>query len=62
MGDSIERPEVHALILWGIASADTMSGKMNVGEYPDAKFTAKRHNYPDVKNQVVPGSGRLMLS
>ena len=33
-------------IFSGTVSGDTMSGPIHMGEYLNAKFTAKRHNYP----------------
>lgn len=53
-GDSIIMTFVGAL------TGDTMSGKVYMGEYLNAKFTAKRHVYPaTTRSIVVPGGPPL---
>ncbi|MBL8210208.1 MAG: aminotransferase class V-fold PLP-dependent enzyme [Bryobacterales bacterium] len=53
-GDSIIMTFVGAL------TGDTMSGKLYMGEYLNAKFTAKRHMYPSTtRSIVVPGGPPL---
>jgi len=37
----------------GTVSGDSMSGKVNLGEYLTAKFTAKKYTYPAVRTPIV---------
>jgi uncharacterized pyridoxal phosphate-dependent enzyme len=41
----------------GSVSGDTMSGPIHMGEYLNAKFTAKRFNYPSNRPQIVVPNG-----
>lgn len=44
----------------GALSGDTISGPVFMGEYLNAKFTAKRHSYPDrQRNILIPGGPPL---
>jgi hypothetical protein len=53
-GDSI------VFIFSGSVSGDTISGPVFLGEYLNAKFTAKRHPYPDQSGSIlVPGGPPL---
>ena len=47
-GDSVN------YIFSGAVSGDTISGPIHMGEYLTAKFTAKRHSYPEPRSIVVP--------
>ena len=41
-------------------SGDTMSGPIHMGEYLNAKFTAKRHTYPERRGTIlIPGGPPL---
>jgi D-glucosaminate-6-phosphate ammonia-lyase len=47
-------------IFAGTVSGDTISGPIYMGEYLNAKFTAKRHGYPPGRDRiVVPGGPPL---
>jgi hypothetical protein len=53
-GDSI------TFIFAGSISGDTISGPVYMGEYLNAKFTAKRHAYPANRGSIViPGGPPL---
>ena len=53
------RPAV-TFIFAGTVSGDTISGPIYMGEYLNAKFTAKRHGYPPGRDRiVVPGGPPL---
>ena len=53
-GDSV------GFIFAGTLSGDTISGPIYMGEYLNAKFTAKRHSYPSGRGRiVVPGGPPL---
>jgi seryl-tRNA(Sec) selenium transferase len=41
-------------IFSGTVSGDTISGPIRMGEYLTAKFTARRHSYPEARSIVVP--------
>jgi D-glucosaminate-6-phosphate ammonia-lyase len=44
----------------GSLSGDTFSGPVYMGEYLNAKFTAKRHTYPDRRGTIlIPGGPPL---
>ena len=47
---------------WGNVSGDFINGKINLGEFLDARFTAKRHVYPAAENPITIPNGRLMSS
>jgi D-glucosaminate-6-phosphate ammonia-lyase len=55
------RPGV-TFIFYGTVTGDTISGQINMGDYLDAKFTAKKHVYPGTRNPVVIPKTRLMSS
>jgi seryl-tRNA(Sec) selenium transferase len=44
-------------IFSGTASGDTMSGPIHMGEYLNAKFTAKKHAYPTERTRIVVPKG-----
>lgn len=53
-GDSI------TFIFAGALSGETISGPVYMGEYLNAKFTAKRHTYPDNRGSIlIPGGPPL---
>jgi D-glucosaminate-6-phosphate ammonia-lyase len=53
------RPAV-IFIFAGTVSGDTISGPIYMGEYLNAKFTARRHSYPSGRGRiVVPGGPPL---
>jgi seryl-tRNA(Sec) selenium transferase len=53
------RPAV-TFIFAGTISGDTISGPIYLGEYLNAKFTARRHSYPTERGRiVVPGGPPL---
>jgi D-glucosaminate-6-phosphate ammonia-lyase len=41
----------------GAVSGDTFSGPIYMGEYLNAKFTARRHGYPAVHERILVPSG-----
>src|SRR5229473_2130758 len=41
----------------GAVSGDTISGPIYMGEYLNAKFTAKRHSYPDMRGLILVPTG-----
>jgi hypothetical protein len=44
----------------GTLSGDSISGPIHMGEYLNAKFTAKRHSYPESRGRImVPGGPPL---
>jgi D-glucosaminate-6-phosphate ammonia-lyase len=50
-------------IFWGTVSGDTITGKINMGDYLDAKFMAKRHIYPaGTKTPITIPVGHIMSS
>lgn len=51
-----------SFIFWGTVSNDTISGRINMGEYLEAKFVAKRRDYQDPHIQISIPSGHLMSS
>lgn len=55
-GDSITS------IFHGAINGDTIAGKIDLGEFLAAKFTAKRHVYPLNKKQIVVPKGRPQSS
>ena len=50
-GDSV------TFIFSGTVSGDTISGPIHMGEYLNAKFTAKRHSYPTERTRIVVPKG-----
>jgi D-glucosaminate-6-phosphate ammonia-lyase len=44
-------------IFSGTVSGDTMSGPIHMGEYLNAKFTAKKHAYPAERTRIVVPKG-----
>jgi len=42
----------------GTVAGDTMSGPIYMGEYLNAKFTARRHQYPVTRNPIRVSTGR----
>ena len=50
-GDSV------TFIFSGAVSGDTLSGPVYMGEYLNAKFTARRHGYPAVHQPILVPSG-----
>ena len=44
-------------IFSGTVSGDTISGPIHMGEYLNAKFTAKRHSYPTEHTRIVVPKG-----
>jgi hypothetical protein len=44
-------------IFHGTVNGDTMTGKIDLGEYINAGFTAKRHHYPAKKNIIKVPTG-----
>jgi hypothetical protein len=44
-------------IFSGTVSGDTMSGPIHMGEYLNAKFTAKRHTYSTERTRIVVPKG-----
>lgn len=50
------RPAV-TFIFAGTISGDTISGPIYMGEYLNAKFTARRHSYPAERGRIVVPSG-----
>jgi len=50
-GDSI------TFIFSGSVSGETMAGKIHMGEYLTASFTAKRHDYPSTNRPIVVPNG-----
>lgn len=58
---SFRRPGNHLnYIFIGTLSEDTVSGRLFMGEYLDASFTAKRHIYPEDRQPIlVPGGPPL---
>jgi hypothetical protein len=56
------RPQPN-FIFWGTVSGDTISGQINMGDYLDAKFTAKRHSYPAAARvPITIPTGHIMSS
>ena len=49
-------------IFSGTVSGDTMSGPIHMGEYLNAKFTAKRHSYPTERTRIVVPKGPPLSS
>jgi seryl-tRNA(Sec) selenium transferase len=49
-------------IFWGDISGDTISGRINMGDYLDATFTATRHSYNPSHAPVTIPTGHLMSS
>ena len=41
----------------GKVEGDTMSGRIHMGEYLEATFTAKRHGYPDQRTRITVPQG-----
>jgi D-glucosaminate-6-phosphate ammonia-lyase len=41
----------------GTISGDTISGPIHMGEYLNAKFTAKKHSYPTEHTRIVVPKG-----
>jgi seryl-tRNA(Sec) selenium transferase len=59
---SAQRPHPN-FIFWGTVSGDTIEGKINMGDYLDAKFIAKRHTYPSGSRiPIVIPTGHIMSS
>ena len=55
-----ERGDSVSFIFAGAVSGDTISGPIYLGEYLNAKFTAKRHGYPPARGSIlVPGGPPL---
>jgi seryl-tRNA(Sec) selenium transferase len=56
---SVERrPGVSVTFIFsGTVSGDTISGPIHMGEYLNAKFTAKRHGYPTERTRIVVPKG-----
>ena len=53
------RPAV-TYIFAGTISGETISGPIDMGEYLNARFTARRHSYPPERTRiVVPGGPPL---
>ena len=49
-------------IFAGTVSGDTMSGTIYMGEYLNAKFSAKRHSYPTERARIVVPKGRPLAT
>ena len=49
-------------IFSGTVSGDTMSGSIHMGEYLNAKFTAKKHGYPAERQRIVVPKGPPLSS
>jgi uncharacterized pyridoxal phosphate-dependent enzyme len=49
-------------IFSGTVSADTISGPIHMGEYLNAKFTAKKHSYPAERTRIVVPVGRPLAT
>jgi hypothetical protein len=52
-----ERGDSIPFIFSGAVSGDTLSGPIYMGEYLNAKFTAKRHGYPDMRGPILVPTG-----
>jgi D-glucosaminate-6-phosphate ammonia-lyase len=52
-----ERGDSVPFIFSGSVSGDTISGPIYMGEYLNAKFTAKRHGYPGMRGTILVPSG-----
>jgi len=50
-GDSVN------FIFSGKVSGDSISGPIHMGEYLTAKFTGKRHPYPEPRGTIVVPNG-----
>ena len=49
-------------IFSGTISGDTISGPIHMGEYLNAKFTAKKHSYPAERTRIVVPVGRPLAT
>jgi uncharacterized pyridoxal phosphate-dependent enzyme len=49
-------------IFSGTVSGDTISGPIHMGEYLNAKFTAKKHSYPAERTRIVVPVGRPLAT
>ena len=49
-------------IFSGTVSGDTISGPIHMGEYLNAKFTAKKHRYPAERTRIVVPAGRPLAT
>ena len=49
-------------IFSGTVSGDTISGPIHMGEYLNAKFTAKKHSYPAERTRIVVPAGRPLAT
>jgi D-glucosaminate-6-phosphate ammonia-lyase len=49
-------------IFSGTVSGDTISGPIHMGEYLNAKFTAKRHSYPTERTRIVVPKGQPLAT
>ena len=58
---SAPRPQP-TFIFWGTVSGNTMTGKIDMGDYLDATFTAKRHTYAAARGPIVIPTGHIMSS
>ena len=52
-----ERGDSIVFTFSGAVSGDTISGPIYMGEYLNAKFTAKRHSYPGARGTILVPSG-----
>ena len=61
---SVERRPGNSVtfIFSGTVSGDTISGPIHMGEYLNAKFTAKKHSYPAERTRIVVPVGRPLAT